>query len=351
MDRRERLSLFVCLLLSLILTALAVLLLNGGLSGLASSPPASNAEEQSEDQQAEIEPTVVARLTPAEPADFKPLPVPHDEGVDETPEMPRLASGQRGEQRGLPAPEVEPEDAVAAKSQSQETPEQLEDASEVGVPVENMDEPQSQTSATENEEKAKSPPVERLDLEGQLPPLVYAGELQTLAMMYPRMEMAWILDREPAGPTKPAVLAEIVMDQDGQTHWRNFKTEKKSNWFVGATTWHVVKERVHVSKGESLRLGRETALFQRTLAEAGIGDVPASRIRWGHYRHISEAYELGRAVTAFKDAVSASQIKFAPDRQDYLQVVWTTDDHKEPTISALYFHSDGGVKVRLPIHR
>ncbi len=339
MDRREIASLAVSFLLSLLAALLALLLFGLGArarasSGLGSQPPSP------------MEVAVVVNLPEekAEPGEQKPK---QSESAAQGP-PPSLASKQEGEPSGQPPKEVEtptgPKSPQEAQAPTEETKRPSE---ETDLPADTPAKEPEAAAVTAPD--ASEPSAEALAVEGRLPPFHYIGDTQLLEAQYPRMEMAWILDREPDGPSEPQVLAEIVMGAEGSVYWRNFRLGSKSDYFSEATTWHVLDERVHVSSSSRLRLGRDTARFQRTLREAGLDAVPPSRIRWGYYRHISEAYELGRAVAAFQAGVKSGKVDFQPRRRDYLEIAWEADPQGEPTITQAIFRPEDGSPVPLPL--
>ena len=54
------------------------------------------------------------------------------------------------------------------------------------------------------------------------------------------MEVAWALDREPGGKEPPKVVLEVVLDADGEVHWRNLQSEQCSRFFKDATVSYVL---------------------------------------------------------------------------------------------------------------
>ncbi len=135
-------------------------------------------------------------------------------------------------------------------------------------------------------------PSERPKLEGSLPPFRYSGATQELFKKYPRMEVAWVLDREPGGKEPPKVVLEVVLDADGDVQWRNLQSAQRSRFFTDATVSYVLRERIVANSANQLRLGRDSKFMSNALSEAALTSVPPTRMTWGYYRHQSETYEL-----------------------------------------------------------
>lgn len=336
LNQREIASLIVCFCISLFLATLVFLLLNWKPAAQAAAGPVGEICEI-----AEV--VVAANLPPEETDEAEP-----EQDPDPAP-PPSLATSQEGESNDQSTEEPDEPQEPETSEDMQEPEDEPQAPSESAVPVNSAEEKESESAPQETEPEEATASDEKMNLEGQIPPLQYVGDLALLAKEYPRMEMAWILDREPGGEAPPSVLAEIVMDKDGETHWRNFRLQKQSDYYSDTTTWYVVTERVHVAERRSLKLGRDTSRFRQAAEQARVGNPPPSRIKWGHYRHMSEAFELARAVTAFQAASKEGKIEYHPDRQDYLQIEWTADKNQEPTIGKVTFCPEGSAGIPIPV--
>ncbi len=194
-------------------------------------------------------------------------------------------------------------------------------------------------------------PSERPKLEGSLPPFRYSGATQELFKKYPRMEVAWALDREPGGKEPPKVVLEVVLDADGEVHWRNLQSEQCSRFFKDATVSYVLRERIVASSPNQLRLGRESTLISKALIDANLTSVPPARMTWGYYRHQAEAYELSRAARAFQEAAGRDLVSFEPQRDDYLEIRWAADSQGDVSVSRARFCPEKGDTVNLVLPR
>ncbi len=205
--------------------------------------------------------------------------------------------------------------------------------------------PQVGVAASTNDGK----PSERPKLEGSLPPFRYSGATQELFKKYPRMEVAWVLDREPGGKEPPKVVLEVVLDADGDVQWRNLQSAQRSRFFTDATVSYVLRERIVANSANQLRLGRDSKFMSNALSEAALTSVPPTRMTWGYYRHQSETYELSRAARAFREAADRGIVDFQPQRDDYLEVRWATDSQGDVSISSVRFCPEKGKPLDLPL--
>ena len=192
-------------------------------------------------------------------------------------------------------------------------------------------------------------PSERPKLEGSLPPFRYSGATQELFKKYPRMEVAWVLDREPGGPERPQVVLEVVLDADGDVHWRNLQSEQRSRFFTDVTVSHILRERIVASSAKQLRLGSDSKLVSKALSEAALTSAPPTRMTWGFYRHQAETYELGRAARAFLKAADRGIVNFQPQRADYLDIRWAADSQGDVSVSSVRFCPEKGKPIDLPL--
>lgn len=322
MERREVRSLIGCFLISLLIAVLVLLGL--GWDRRADAKPSPSGEAAAAEIVVAVELPPAPEESPLQPAEEPPSGLP-----------PSLASQQEGAGEKPLSEMPEPQ---LSSAEAPEVPEETASA-EPAVPRDPVPDPSPETAEEERPEQA--------DMEGRLPPFVHRGETELLARMYPRIEMAWVLESDDAGDRSPRIVLEIVLDTHGEVHWRNLWTGRASPFFADATMRHVLDERVQPPAGARLRLASEPALFQRALAEAGMPPVVPSRVRWGYYRHRSEVYELGRAAQAFTAAAQQERVAFHPDRSDYLEITWSVDSRGEPAVGELHFRPETGDAVDL----
>ncbi len=351
MERRELLSLVVCLLVSLAVTLLVFFLLgwqNPAVGSVEASPPASSGPTQ--------ETTEVAVVVELPPGDKESTPTEQPASNSAT----SLATQQEGKSpppRPESPPPFQPDSAPlpddSVNDAMPETP--PEQVAKAEPPASPPPIPAPPTPPTPPQPVTVTPPSpgdqsdERVALEGHTPPLHYAGKLAELQQQYPRIETAWVLDREPGGPDKPMVIAEVVLDTQQDVQWRNYRTDTTSDYFREATVRHILTERVLPEDLNSVRLRADAARFQQALAAAGLGDVPSARVSWGYYRHQAEVFEVSRALTAFHKAVQAKTLDFQPQRRDYLEIEWGLDGKGEPTVTKAWFRPEQGEAVELTV--
>ena len=354
MDRREAWSLVISFVIALLIMGLIVYLLGWSPRVAAYDGPANGSEAAGE--------IAVLIDLPSQDGpgaeDGGPPPKP-GKAPGEAPGS--LATRQEGKDlQQPPAPDTLVQSPVQEPETMPEPPEEVES------PESEDSAPQEKTPDKKPLADAQKPPtapqaagvddreqMTLLTLRGRIPPLRYTGATRQLLQEYPRIEMVWILDREPGGRNDPddppRVMLEVVADSAGSLHWRNARTREKSTGFEYVTMRHVLDERIRVAQPERLQLGRDPAKLLQALQAAGLGRVSPSRMQWGYYRHRAEVSKLGRAASAFARAQEAGKLDFQPRRRDFLEVHWTVGPSGEPAVGALRFHPEVGRVAEIPL--
>lgn len=180
---------------------------------------------------------------------------------------------------------------------------------------------------------------------GAVPPIIHLGDTKNLWTRYPRLEVAWLLERNPdGGDTAPGVICEIFLDSAGRLCWEDLRTRETRGDFIFTTMRHDRRARILVADPTQMKIWKHLPeIRQRFQLKA----EDLGRLTWGCYRHNAEVSLLRPVEQAFLLKQSRGELKFDPDRGDVLAVEWGRDETGRPRIDQARFQPQQGEPVNL----
>jgi len=170
---------------------------------------------------------------------------------------------------------------------------------------------------------------------GSIPPMAHTGNTAALSKKYPRAECAWVYDRaeDVPGSGEPATLAKWVYEPKHDEVYSS-----ADSMFHALTGSYQLEEMIPTATPQELAIWHHR---DQILRESGIPISLGDRIRWGWFRHKSEAMLLGPVVGAWNRAIQNNEIKPDPDMDNVLEVVWAERPDGTPFVDSVRFLPGG----------
>lgn len=353
MNRQEAVSIVVCFIMVLLLLAHLLIWLAAAPAGAAGGGSLETNRGELEPRMADEKQQDVVVDLPKDTAEATPAASPEGTGEDAS-----LATRQQGSTESQSeSPHEEPK-AKPPASATADTP--VSKVATVETASSIQETPNTQSLEPSEEAKPDIPPASlptgdsgegeetQRTLEGNIPPLTYAGRTDVLFRLYPRLEMVWVRDRDPR-EGRPEVILEFIRDQDGGLQWRNIQDPTGSSLgFAFATRSHATGDCVHVNDPATLKIWERRA---EICEKAGLADPQSRLLCWGYYRHRVEQHLLQPALVAFRRAQQKKELDFQPQQRTSLEIVWDVADDSQPYVAAARFLADRKPPVELTVER